>query len=96
MPFFDEALFYRVHMLDVVGAVKWALEHKNFGVFNLTHAEVPPAMGPMFNAMGQTMGYGPLEFRNELLAPPKPVSVEALLATGFRLEHTVPESAPHA
>ncbi|HAM24343.1 MAG TPA: hypothetical protein DHW34_00495 [Actinobacteria bacterium] len=96
VPFFDEALFYRVHMLDVVGAVKWALEHKNFGVFNLTHAEVPPAMGPMFNAMGQAMGYGPLEFRNELLAPSKPVSVEALLATGFRLEHTVPESAPHA
>ena len=39
-------------------------------------------------------GLPPLEYRNELHAPTKPVSVEALLATGFRLEHTEVERMP--
>jgi len=96
VPFYDQALFYRVHMLDVVGAVKWVIDHKNFGVFNLTHPEVPPAMKPMFDALGAKMGKEPLEYRNELLAPSKPVSVDALLGTGFTLSHTVVEKMPDA
>ena len=85
-----------VHMLDVVGAVKWVIDHKNFGVFNLTHPEVPPAMKPMFDALGAKMGKEPLEYRNELLAPSKPVAVDALLGTGFTLTHTVVEKMPDA
>jgi nucleoside-diphosphate-sugar epimerase len=94
VPFHDEALFYRVHMLDVVRAVKYALDHKTVGTFNLTHPEVPPAMQPFFDAMCALDGLPPLEYRNELVAPTKPVSVDALLATGFTFEHTIVESMP--
>ncbi len=94
VPFHDEALFYRVHMLDVVGAVKFAVDQRLVGTFNLTHAEAPPAMQPYFDAMCALDGLGPLEYRNELKAPTKPVSVQALLDTGFHFEHTVVERMP--
>lgn len=94
VPFHDEALFYRVHMLDVVGAIKFALEQRIVGTFNLTHAEVPPALQPFFDALCALDGLPPLEYRNELVAPTKPVSVDALMATGFRLEHTHVETMP--
>ena len=96
VPFHDEALFYRVHMLDVVDAIKYAIDHNTVGTFNLTHAEVPPAMKPYFDAMCALDGLPPLTYRNELHAPTKPVSVDALMATGFRLSHTVVEQMPGA
>ena len=88
VPFHDEALFYRVHMLDVVRAIKYVLDHDVLGTFNLTHAEVPPMMAPYFDALSAIDGLPPLKYRNELRAPTVPVSVDALLATGFRFEHT--------
>jgi nucleoside-diphosphate-sugar epimerase len=94
VPFHDEALFYRVHMLDVVRAIKHALDKRIVGTFNLTHAEVPPPMQPYFDAMCALDGLPPLTYRNELVAPTKPVSVDALLATGFTLEHTQVEVMP--
>ena len=94
VPFHDEALFYRVHMLDVVRAVKYALDHDVVGTFNLTHAEVPPRMAPYFDALSAIDGLPPLEYRNELRAPAVPVSVDRLLATGFRFEHTEVERMP--
>jgi nucleoside-diphosphate-sugar epimerase len=96
VPFHNEALFYRVHMLDVVRAVVHALDQRLVGTFNLTHPEVPPPMGPYFDALSELDGLPPLEYRNELLAPTRPVSVDALLATGFRLEHTQVETMPAA
>jgi nucleoside-diphosphate-sugar epimerase len=96
VPFHDEALFYRVHMLDVVGAVQYALEQRFAGTFNLTHAEVPPPMQPYFDALCEMDGLPPLQYRNELHAPSRPVSVDALLATGFRLQHTQVETMPQA
>jgi len=96
VPFHDEALFYRVHMLDVVDAVKYAIDHNTVGTFNLTHPEVPPAMKPFFDALCALDDLPPLEYRNELHAPSKPVSVEALLTTGFQLTHTVVETMPAA
>ncbi|MFN8168648.1 MAG: NAD-dependent epimerase/dehydratase family protein [Candidatus Nanopelagicales bacterium] len=94
VPFHDEALFYRVHMLDVVRAVKHALDHDVVGTFNLTHAEVPPRMAPYFDALSAIDGLPPLTYRNELRAPTVPVSVDRLLATGFVFEHTEVESMP--
>ncbi len=88
VPFYDQALFYRVHMLDVVDAIKHAVRGRLVGTFNLTHAEVPPAMQPVFDALCELDGLPPLTYRNELMAPSKPVSVDALLATGFRFTHT--------
>ena len=96
VPFYDEALFYRVHMLDVVDAIKYAIDRRVVGTFNLTHAEVPPAMQPYFDALCELDGLPPLTYRNELMAPSKPVSVDALLATGFRLTHTEVEAMPAA
>jgi nucleoside-diphosphate-sugar epimerase len=96
VPFHDEALFYRVHMLDVVRAIKYVLDHDVLGTFNLTHAEVPPRMAPYFDALSAIDGLPPLTYRNELRAPTVPVSVDALLATGFRFEHTEVEQMPDA
>jgi len=96
VPFHDEALFYRVHMLDVVDAVKYALDHDVVGTFNLTHPEVPPMMAPYFDAISELEGLPPLEYRNELRAPTKPVSVDRWLATGFTFTHTEVESMPEA
>jgi nucleoside-diphosphate-sugar epimerase len=94
VPFHDDALFYRVHMLDVVRAVKYVLDHDVIGTFNLTHSEVPPRMAPYFDALSEIDGLPPLTYRNELRAPTVPVSVDALLATGFRFEHTEVEQMP--
>lgn len=94
VPFHDDALFYRVHMLDVVRAVKYVLDHDAYGTFNLTHSEVPPRMAPYFDAISAIDGLPPLTYRNELRAPTVPVSVDALLATGFRFEHTQVEAMP--
>ncbi|WP_372727743.1 NAD-dependent epimerase/dehydratase family protein [Nocardioides sp.] len=94
VPFHDEALFYRINVLDVARAVIHMLEGRHVGTFNMTHPEVPPALQPYFDTMCALDGLPPLEYRNELRAPTKPVSVDALLATGFRLEHTEVERMP--
>ncbi len=94
VPFFEDALFYRVHMLDVVDAVKFAIDRRVVGTYNLTHEEIPPAMQPYFDALCELDGLPPLTYRNELKAPSKPVSVDALLSTGFRLTHTQAETMP--
>jgi nucleoside-diphosphate-sugar epimerase len=96
VPFHDDALFYRVHLLDVVAAVTYAIEHDLVGTFNLTHAEVPPRMAPYFDAISALEGLPALEYRNELRAPTVPVSVDRILASGFRFEHTEVERMPAA
>ena len=94
VPFHDEALFYRINVLDVARAVIHMLEGRHVGTFNMTHPEVPPALQPYFDTLCALDGLPPLDYRNELHAPTKPVSVDALLATGFRLEHTEVERMP--
>ncbi len=94
VPFHDDALFYRVHMLDVVGAMQFAIEHKTSGIFNLTHAEVPPSNKDFFDAIADAQGMAHLSFRNELLAPSKRVSTERLQQAGIVLTHTVAERMP--
>ncbi len=94
VPFHDEALFYRINVLDVARAVKHMIDGRHAGTFNMTHSEVPPALQPYFDTLCALDGLPPLTYRNELHAPTKPVSVDALLATGFRLEHTEVERMP--
>ncbi len=93
VPFSGDALFYRVHVLDVVAAIEHALENRLAGVYHLTHAEVPGSNRACFDAIGTRLGLGPLEFRNELVAPSVPVSTAKLAATGFVLQHTAVERA---
>ncbi len=94
VPFEGQALFYRVHVSDVVAAVKFALLHQLRGVYNLTHAEVPPSCQAYFDAVGAQQGLPPLHFRNEIKVPAKPISTARLQATGFRLSHTRAEPMP--
>ncbi len=94
VPFHDDALFYRVHTLDVVRAIKHAIDNHVTGTFNLTHEEVPPSNKQFFDAIADAEGVPHLSFRNELLAPTKPVSTERLKKTGFKLEHDVAERMP--
>jgi nucleoside-diphosphate-sugar epimerase len=92
VPFQGDALFYRVHVLDVVAAVEHALATGLTGVFNLTHEGVPASNRARFDAIGAALGHGPLEFRDELKSPTRPVSVARLAATGFRTRHTAVEA----
>ncbi len=83
VPFQGTALLYRVHVDDVAGAIAHIVEGRHTGVFNLTHAGVPPTNAEMFDTVSAAQGYPPLEYRNELAGPGKPVSVQALLDTGY-------------
>lgn len=93
VPFEGEALFYRVHVLDVVAAIRHALDRSLSGLYNLTHADVPPSNRECFDSIGAKEGLPPLVFRDELKAPARPVSTDRLAATGFALTHTIAEKA---
>ena len=88
VPFDADALFYRVNVVDVVGAIEHALDKRITGVFNLTHDGVPATNGERFDAISAAQGLPPLEYRGELKSPAAPVSVAALAATGFTTQHT--------
>lgn len=92
VPFQGDALFYRVDVRDVVGAVEHALTTGMTGVFNLTHAGVPMSNRERFDAIGADLGFGPLVFRDELKSPARPISTARLAAAGFATTHTVVES----
>jgi nucleoside-diphosphate-sugar epimerase len=93
VPFSGDALFYRVHVDDVIGAVQHALAHDLEGVYNLTHAEVPASNRERFDQISAEIGFGPLTYRDELKAPAAPISVARLAATGFTTQHTPVERA---
>jgi nucleoside-diphosphate-sugar epimerase len=88
VPFSGDALFYRVHVDDVLDAIEHALEGDLDGVYNLTHAEVPATNRERFDQISAELGFGPLAYRDELRAPAAPVSVARLAATGFATRHT--------
>jgi len=88
VPFTGAALFYRVHVDDVIAAVEHAITHDLEGVFNLTHSEVPASNRDRFDAIGAELGFGPLAFRDELKSPAVPVRVHRLADAGFVTSHT--------
>ena len=90
VPFGAEALFYRVHVADVAAAILFALGSGLFGTFNLTHPGTPATNQELFDAVGAAQGLPGLEFRNEIAAPTKPVSVGRLADAGFVAEMTEP------
>lgn len=94
VPFQGKALFYRVHVEDVAGAIAHIVEGRHTGIFNMTHDGVPPTNREMFDALSIAQGYPPLEYRDELTGPGKPVSVQALLDTGYKLTATEVATLP--
>ncbi len=88
VPFSADALFYRVHVDDVLGAIEHAVAHDLEGVYNLTHADVPASNRQRFDTISAEQGLPPLTYRDELKAPSRPVSVDRLAATGFTTSHT--------
>lgn len=88
VPFTGDALFYRVHVQDVLDAVEHALRQGLDGVFNLTHDGVPVSNRERFDGIGAALGFGPLVFRDELKAPARPISVDRLADAGFVTSHT--------
>lgn len=94
VPFGAEALFYRVHVADVAAAILFALESRVVGTFNLTHSAVPATNKELFDAVGAAQGLPGLEFRNEIAAPTKPISVQRLADAGFAADKTEPFEVP--
>ncbi len=88
VPFTGDALFYRVHVDDVIGAIGHALTHDMDGVFNLTHADVPATNRSRFDAISADLGLPPLRYRDELKAPAVPISVDRLADAGFVTSRT--------
>ena len=88
VPFTGDALFYRVHVDDVIGAIEHALTHDMDGVFNLTHADVPATNRSRFDAISADLGLPPLSYRDELKAPAVPISVDRLADAGFVTSRT--------
>jgi nucleoside-diphosphate-sugar epimerase len=88
VPFKGESLFYRIAVEDVIRAVEHALQHELSGTYNLTHAEVPATNRDRFDSIGAGMGLPPLQFRDEIPSPSKPISTAALQASGFATQHT--------
>jgi nucleoside-diphosphate-sugar epimerase len=93
VPFGAEALFYRVHVADVAAAVLFALERRLVGTFNLTHSAVPASNRELFDAVGAAQALPGLEFRDEIAAPTRPISVQRLAEAGFTAEVTQPFAA---
>ena len=88
VPFGADALFYRVDVADVAGAILHSLQSGLVGTFNLTHAEVPATNRELFDRVGEAQGLPPLEFRDEIAAPSRPISVDRLAETGFTTSAT--------
>lgn len=83
VPFSAGALFYRLQVDDAADAVVHALTERITGVYNLTHAEVPPTNAALFDSLSRAAGRPALVYRDEIAAPRRPVSVDKLTATGF-------------
>ena len=83
MPFSGEALLYRLHVDDAADAVVHVLDHRLTGLFNLTHVEVPPTNATLFDRLSAEIGKPALDYRDEIAAPTRPVSVQRLVSSGF-------------
>ena len=94
LPFAAQSLFYRVDVRDVAAAVAFAVRHRLTGVYNLTHAEVPPTNQACFDAVSAELGLPALQYRGEVVGPARPISVERLAEAGFRPKFTVAERLP--
>ncbi|MFI5429808.1 NAD-dependent epimerase/dehydratase family protein [Aeromicrobium sp. UC242_57] len=56
VPFSGAALLYRLHVDDAAAAVVHAVQDELAGVFNLTHAEVPPTNARLFDTLSAEQG----------------------------------------
>ena len=83
VPFSGEALLYRLHVDDAADAVVHVLDHRLTGLFNLTHVEVPPTNATLFDRLSAEIGKPALDYRDEIAAPTRPVSVQRLVSSGF-------------
>ena len=88
VPFGPDALFYRVDVADVAAAILFSLRAGIVGTFNLTHPDVPASNRDLFDRVGAAQGLPPLEFRDEIAAPIRPISVSRLADAGFTVERT--------
>ncbi|WP_104106800.1 NAD(P)-dependent oxidoreductase [Nocardioides sp. 616] len=84
VPFSGDALLYRLHVDDAADAVVHAVHNEIGGIFNLTHADVPPTNARLFDQLSAERGLPSLEYRGEIASPSSPISVERLTETGFK------------
>ncbi|WP_122816851.1 NAD-dependent epimerase/dehydratase family protein [Nocardioides pantholopis] len=83
VPFAGDALLYRLYVDDAADAVVHAVQQRLTGLFNLTHAEVPPTNATLFDTISAENDLPPLEYRGEIAGPTKPISVQRLIDSGF-------------
>lgn len=65
-------------------AVAFALGCRLTGTYNLMAPGTPRTNRDLLDEIGRDLGFGPLEFRDELSAPARPVSGDRLTEAGFR------------
>lgn len=96
VPFARDALLYRLAVDDAADAVAFALATRLTGVFNLTHAQVPPTNASLLDALCEVAGNPPLTYRAEIAAPAAPISVQRLADRGFTASRSFDLEALHA
>jgi nucleoside-diphosphate-sugar epimerase len=85
LPFSGDALLYRTHASDVAAAAAHALEQRLVGVYNVASEQVPETNRERFDGVSAELGLPPFEYLGVIAAPTRPISVDRLASSGFRV-----------
>ncbi len=91
--FSADAPLYAIHFEDVVNAVEHSLLQGLTGTYNVCDNDNLPASNKeVFDAICREGDMPLLEFLDQIKAPLKRISAERIYATGFRVQHPVPNA----
>jgi nucleoside-diphosphate-sugar epimerase len=89
-----DAPLYCIHYLDVVQAIRHAIDGDLAGIFNACDNDnLPHTNQQVFDAICDAEALPRLEFLNQIQAPNRKISAEKLYATGYRVQHPDPNAA---
>lgn len=88
VPFAAEGRLHRIHVLDVVRAIEFAVDHDARGLFHVCDdGALPPTNEEAFGALADQHGMERIVFRGELKTPTQAISMAKLRGLGFALAH---------
>jgi len=89
--FSADAPLYCIHYLDVVDALRHAIERRLSGVFNVCDNDRTPATNKeVFDAICDANALERLEFLGQITAPTRKISAQKIYDTGYRVQHPDP------
>ena len=89
VPFSPDALLYRVHHQDVVGAVDHIVRNELTGAFNICRQDVrPPTNKQVFDRICDEREWPRLEFLDAIRAPTREISAARIVGAGWSTAQT--------